>query len=120
MPAHRKRGLEFLSVLRIDQAALIQCQLLPLRVRKIARRYGLLIKVIISYQYSLATQIIIGGIKDLGKLIIGMRDPPIDSLVFLPEPALELQPDLAGTHIDDGIDRPARIRTKIVIDIGQH
>jgi len=48
-----------------------------------------------------------------------MSDPPVDLLVLFPEPAFELQAYLTRVHVGNGIDSPAGIGGKIVIDIAE-
>src|SRR5258707_9206622 len=49
-----------------------------------------------------------------------MRNPPVNMLLLLPEPALELQADLARIHIGNGVDGAAGVGRKVMIDIAEY
>ena len=80
-------------------SSFFQCKLFPCFKAKISYPFGFVIEVVVSDQYSLFPEIIIGRIKYLGELIVCMRNAPVDMFVFLPEPSLKLQADLAGIYI---------------------
>ena len=95
VPFHREGILEFNGILRMNFCALLQGQFFAAGRGEVVKRLRIG-KMVGADNHPLAAGIqAVEGIVDLGNRLIGDRAPAVDVVILLPEPALELQSDLA-------------------------
>jgi hypothetical protein len=60
------------------------------------------------------------GVHHLRNVEVGAGNAPVNAVVFLPEPALELQTHLAGVVVRHQVHGPLHVGRKVVGNAAQH